>query len=85
MTTEKSLIDSAIRGWRFPQRFIIPILVPLLMPFFRTLSTPKRAARVITKIMTDASGQAGVYYDERPPNARLRARARPEVPRPRRR
>ena len=64
MTTEKSLIDSAIRGWRFPQRFIIPILVPLLMPFFRTLSTPKRAARVITKIMTDASGQAGVYYDE---------------------
>ncbi len=49
---------------RFLQRFIIPILVPLLMPFFRILSTPKRAARVITKIMTDASGQAGVYYDE---------------------
>jgi NAD(P)-dependent dehydrogenase (short-subunit alcohol dehydrogenase family) len=49
---------------RFLQRFIIPILVPLLMPFFKILSTPKRAARVITKIMTDASGQAGVYYDE---------------------
>src|ERR1700676_2474963 len=49
---------------RFLQRFIIPILVPLLMPFFKILSTPKRAARVITKIITDASGQAGVYYDE---------------------
>ncbi len=28
------------------------------------LSTPKRAARVITRILTDASGQTGVYYDE---------------------
>ena len=49
---------------RFLQRFIIPLLVPLLMPFIKILSTPKRAAHVITKIMTDASGQAGVYYDE---------------------
>lgn len=49
---------------RFLQRFIVPILVPLLIPFFKILSTPKRAARVISKIITDASGQAGVYYDE---------------------
>jgi hypothetical protein len=49
---------------RFLQRFIISILVPLLMPFLKILSTPKRSARGITKIMTDASGQAGVYYDE---------------------
>jgi hypothetical protein len=28
------------------------------------LSTPKRAGRVITQIMIDASGQTGVYYDE---------------------
>ena len=27
-------------------------------------STPKRAARVVTKILIDASGQTGVYYDE---------------------
>jgi NAD(P)-dependent dehydrogenase (short-subunit alcohol dehydrogenase family) len=46
------------------QRFVIPLLVPLLMPFIRILSTPKRAARVITKILIDASGQTGVYYDE---------------------
>jgi hypothetical protein len=28
------------------------------------LSTPQRAARVITKILIDTSGQTGVYYDE---------------------
>ena len=48
----------------FLQRFLIPLLVPLLMPFIKILSTPKRAARVITKILTDAPGQTGVCYDE---------------------
>jgi hypothetical protein len=41
-----------------------PVLVPLLMPFMKFLSTPKRAARVITKVLIDASGQTCVYYDE---------------------
>ena len=27
-------------------------------------STPKRAARVAAKVLIDASGQTGVYYDE---------------------
>jgi hypothetical protein len=27
-------------------------------------STPKRAARVATKILTDTSGQTGLYYGE---------------------
>jgi NAD(P)-dependent dehydrogenase (short-subunit alcohol dehydrogenase family) len=49
---------------RFLQTCIIPLLVPLLRPFIKILSTPKRAARVITKILIDASGQTGVYYDE---------------------
>src|SRR5260370_395727 len=49
---------------RFVQKFIVPILVPLLMPFIKILSTPKRAAREITKILINASGQTGVYYDE---------------------
>jgi NAD(P)-dependent dehydrogenase (short-subunit alcohol dehydrogenase family) len=49
---------------RFLQRFIVPLLVPLFMPFIKILSTPKRAAHVITKILLDASGQTGVYYDE---------------------
>jgi NAD(P)-dependent dehydrogenase (short-subunit alcohol dehydrogenase family) len=49
---------------RFLQRCIIPLLVPLFMPFFKILSTPKRAAHVIAKTLIDASGQTGVYYDE---------------------
>ena len=50
---------------RFLQRYVIPRLVPLLMPFMKILSTPERAAHVITRILTDASGQTGIYYDER--------------------
>ena len=50
---------------RFLSKFILPLLVPLLMPFMKVISTPKRAAKVITKVLTDESGKTGVYYDER--------------------
>jgi hypothetical protein len=49
---------------RFVQRFVVPLLAPLLMPFIKILSTPKRAAREIAKILIDSSGHTGVYYDE---------------------
>ncbi len=49
---------------RFVQKYVISLLVPLVMPFFKILSTPKRAARLITKILVDTSGQTGIYYDE---------------------
>ena len=49
---------------RILAKYFIPLLVPLLMPFMKFLSTPKRAGRVITKVLTDASSQTGVYYDE---------------------
>jgi NAD(P)-dependent dehydrogenase (short-subunit alcohol dehydrogenase family) len=49
---------------RFMQKYVVPLLVPLLLPFLKILSTPKRAARVITQILIDASGQTGIYYDE---------------------
>ena len=49
---------------RFLQTYIIPLLVPLLMPFIKILSTPKRAARVIAKVLIDTTGQTGIYYDE---------------------
>ena len=49
---------------RLLSKTLIPLLVPLLMPFIKILSTPRRAARVITQIMIDTSGQTGVYYDE---------------------
>jgi NAD(P)-dependent dehydrogenase (short-subunit alcohol dehydrogenase family) len=50
---------------RFLSSYIIPPLVPLLVPFIKVLSTTKRAARVITKVLIDESGQTGIYYDER--------------------
>ncbi|HZZ23567.1 MAG TPA: hypothetical protein VFE60_13765 [Roseiarcus sp.] len=40
-------------------------LLPLIAPHVRYWSTPKRAARLETKVLTDASGQTGVYFDER--------------------
>ena len=49
---------------RFLSKTLVPILVPLFMPFMKFLSTPKRAARVITKVLINRSGQTGVYYDE---------------------
>ena len=50
---------------RFVAGVVLPLLVPLLMPFMSFLSTPKRAARVIARIVTDTSGATGIYYDER--------------------
>ncbi len=49
---------------RFVQRFVVPLIVPLLIPFIKILSTSKRAAREITKILMDTSERTGVYYDE---------------------
>jgi NAD(P)-dependent dehydrogenase (short-subunit alcohol dehydrogenase family) len=49
---------------RFLTKFVVPLLVPLLMPFIKIMSTPKRAGRMITRVLTDASGKTGVYYDE---------------------
>jgi NAD(P)-dependent dehydrogenase (short-subunit alcohol dehydrogenase family) len=50
---------------RFLSKYIIPLLVPLLMPFVKILSTPKRAARVITEAVLNERGETGVYYDGR--------------------
>lgn len=50
---------------RFVSRRLVPALVPLLMPFFRFLSTPKRAARVIAGVAIDESSKTKKYYDER--------------------
>jgi NAD(P)-dependent dehydrogenase (short-subunit alcohol dehydrogenase family) len=44
-------------------RFLLKNVLPLRAPFVKTWSTPKRAARVIAKIVTDGSGKTGVYYD----------------------
>ncbi|HEY4045683.1 MAG TPA: SDR family NAD(P)-dependent oxidoreductase [Acidobacteriaceae bacterium] len=46
-------------------RFLGKYVFTLLAPFIKYGSTPKRAARVITKVLIKESGQTGVYYDER--------------------
>ncbi len=46
-------------------KILAPVLVPLLMPFVKILSTPKRAARMLTAILIDPAGPTGVYFDER--------------------
>ncbi|RRA48986.1 SDR family NAD(P)-dependent oxidoreductase [Acidipila sp. EB88] len=46
------------------RRILASVLVPLLMPFVKVLSTPGRAARVFTRILTDASATTACYYDQ---------------------
>ena len=49
----------------FLSKYFFPLIVPLLMPFIKVLSTPERAARVITKALLNESGETGIYYDEK--------------------
>ena len=45
-------------------RFLLKYVLALFAPFVKYWSTPKRAARVATDILIDASGQTGIYYDD---------------------
>jgi NAD(P)-dependent dehydrogenase (short-subunit alcohol dehydrogenase family) len=46
-------------------RFVLNYILPLLVPFMKYWSSPKRAARVATTVLIDASGRTGIYYDEK--------------------
>jgi hypothetical protein len=43
---------------------VVPVLVALLLPFVKILSTPKRSARVLARLLTATSGPTGTYFDE---------------------
>ncbi|MNK94690.1 protochlorophyllide oxidoreductase [compost metagenome] len=45
-------------------QFIAKYVMSPLAPFIKYWSTPKRAGRVITKVLTDKSDATGVYYGE---------------------
>jgi NAD(P)-dependent dehydrogenase (short-subunit alcohol dehydrogenase family) len=45
-------------------RFLLKYVLAPLAPFMKYWSTSKQAARVITKILLNESGQTGIYYDE---------------------
>jgi NAD(P)-dependent dehydrogenase (short-subunit alcohol dehydrogenase family) len=45
-------------------RFLLNYILPLLAPFKKNWSSPKRAARVGTKVLINASRQTGIYHDD---------------------
>jgi NAD(P)-dependent dehydrogenase (short-subunit alcohol dehydrogenase family) len=45
-------------------RFVAHYILPLLVPFVKAMSTPKRAAHVLSTILLDKTGASGVYYDQ---------------------
>ena len=47
-----------------PVRFLLKRILPLLVPVMKYWSTPKQAARVITKVLLNAAGETGLYYDD---------------------
>ena len=53
------------RGTNVLVHFLLNYILPLLAPFLKDWSTPKRAGRVASKVLIDASGQTSIYYDER--------------------
>ena len=61
---------------RFFRYVVAPVLVWLLMPFIGILTTPRRAGRLMTDLVLNASAATGMYYDERgrPMNASSRVR-----------
>ena len=46
-------------------RFLFGHLMAIIPPFSTYSSTPKKSAKVITKILIDESGKTGVYFDEK--------------------
>ena len=46
-------------------RFLLKHVLPLLTPVMKYWSTPKEAACVITKVLLNAAGKTGVYYDDK--------------------
>jgi NAD(P)-dependent dehydrogenase (short-subunit alcohol dehydrogenase family) len=45
-------------------RLLLKYILPLLAPFMKFWSNPKRAGRVAAEILIDTSGRTGVYYDD---------------------
>jgi NAD(P)-dependent dehydrogenase (short-subunit alcohol dehydrogenase family) len=56
-----SLGRDANAALRFLARYVLAPMAPMI----KYWSTPKRAGRLIAKVLTDASGVSGVYYDEK--------------------
>jgi NAD(P)-dependent dehydrogenase (short-subunit alcohol dehydrogenase family) len=55
---------TGLGGGNAVARFIFGQIITRIPPFARYRSTPERAARVISNVLTDTSGSTGVYHDE---------------------
>lgn len=53
------------REGHFFVRFLLKYVLPLFVPVMKYWSTPKQAARVITKALLNESGASGLYYDDK--------------------
>lgn len=60
------MFNTGLHGGMNPAFVLLAkVLVPVLAPFVKVLSTPQRAARVLIRLLTDpATTRSGVYYDE---------------------
>lgn len=47
-----------------PMVMLGKVLVPILALFVKVLSTPKRAARIVTRVLTSTEHRSGTYFDE---------------------
>lgn len=45
--------------------YIFGLVMKFIPPFSKYSSTPKKSAKIITKILTDTSDKTGIYYDEK--------------------
>jgi NAD(P)-dependent dehydrogenase (short-subunit alcohol dehydrogenase family) len=45
-------------------RLLMKSVLRLIAPFMKDWSTPKRAGRVVSKLLINESGQTGIYYDD---------------------
>ena len=52
------------RGGSVFMHVLLNYILPLLATFMKYWSNPKRAARVATKVLMNASSQTGIYYDD---------------------
>src|SRR5579863_6195003 len=52
------------RGNSVFMHVLLNYILPLFAPFMKYWSNPKRAARVAVKVLMNASGQTGIYYDD---------------------
>jgi hypothetical protein len=45
-------------------RFMAHVIFPLVQPFVKAMSTPRKGSQLLAKLTRNEAGATGVYYDE---------------------